>query len=141
MNFLGMGALEILVIFLIAFVLIGPERMMDTTKKAGKLVRELRKMSEGLQEAIAMPELDDVDPTGTRNLTGASPPVAVGAGRDIVDDGPVNFRSGGESAADSDPDGDPGGDSGSGSGSERAEAAPEQDDPKERGSGRNGAGG
>ena len=99
MSFLGMGALEIVVIFLIAFVIIGPERMMEMTKKAGKLVRELRKMSEGLQEAIAMPELDDADLTGTRNLTGTSPPVAVGPGRDIVDDGPVNFRSGGERAS------------------------------------------
>jgi hypothetical protein len=131
MSFLGMGALEIVVIFLIAFVLIGPDRMMEMTKKAGKLVRELRKMSEGLQEAIAMPELDDVDLIGTRNLTGTSPPVTTGTGRDIVDDGPVNFRPGGGSAADSDSDGD----SGSGSGSERAEAAPEQGEPKERGSG------
>ena len=50
MNFLGMGGMEILVVILIAFVLVGPERMIDMGKKAGKLIRELRRMSDDIQE-------------------------------------------------------------------------------------------
>jgi len=45
MNFLGMGPLEIFIILLIAFILLGPERMVDTARLMGKALREIRRMT------------------------------------------------------------------------------------------------
>ena len=140
MNILGMGFLEIIVIFLIAFVLVGPDRMVEMAKKAGKLVRELQKLSEGLQESIAMSELDDLDLdlTGTRNLFNPSRPRSTGPQRDLTDDDPVSFKAHDEAASGSPiaaaaPDSGPEGD--------ESDAAAEKDDPDEHESGpdRNGA--
>ncbi len=138
MSFLGMGLLEILVIFLIAFILVGPERMVDMGKKAGKLVRELRKMSAGLQESISMTEFDDMDLTGTRSLANPSrqPPAEVKS--QVPDDEPVSFKTYGEAASGLSIAADaPGG----GPESDRSDAAPEEDDPDEHESdpGMNGA--
>ena len=51
MNFLGMGTLEILIILLIAFIFLGPTKMMDAGRTLGKAVRELRKMAAELPQA------------------------------------------------------------------------------------------
>jgi len=52
MTFLGLGYLEVLIILLIAFILLGPERMVDAARLMGKAVREVRKM------AADLPSLD-----------------------------------------------------------------------------------
>lgn len=92
MSFLGMGFLEILVVFLIGFVLLGPDRMMDMGKKAGKLVGELRRMSADLQDSISLAEIDDRPQT--RHVS-----TPTGRGEETaVDNGPVSFKTGGEVA-------------------------------------------
>ena len=48
MNILGMGTLEILVVLLLAFILLGPSRMVDAARLLGKASREIRRMSEEL---------------------------------------------------------------------------------------------
>ena len=48
MNILGMGTLEILVVLLLAFILLGPSRMVDAARLVGKASREIRRMSEEL---------------------------------------------------------------------------------------------
>ena len=58
MNILGMGFLELLVIFVIGFIILGPEKMLEMAQKAGQLVVKLRSMSAELQEAIAIDEAD-----------------------------------------------------------------------------------
>lgn len=46
MNILGMGTLEILVILLLAFIFLGPSRMIDAARILGKASRELRRMAD-----------------------------------------------------------------------------------------------
>jgi Sec-independent protein translocase protein TatA len=96
MSFMGMGFLEILTIFLIGFVLVGPERMMEMGQKAGKMLGELRRMSESLQESISMTDFEDGDPSMMRNITSSRPPSA-GAKSGGGGDGPVSFRPGSSS--------------------------------------------
>ena len=50
MNFLGMGTLEILVVLLLAFLLLGPERMINAAKTIGKYVGEMRRMASEIPE-------------------------------------------------------------------------------------------
>ena len=54
MNILGMGFLELLVVFFIAFIVLGPERMIDMSRKAGRLVGDLRRMNSGLRETLTI---------------------------------------------------------------------------------------
>ena len=42
MNILGIGAFEVLVIFLIAFLILGPEKMCQFSKKFGNFVKKIR---------------------------------------------------------------------------------------------------
>jgi Sec-independent protein translocase protein TatA len=91
MSFMGMGVMEIMVVFLVGFVLVGPERMMEMGKKAGKMLGELRRMSEGLQESMSMTDFEDGDNPMMRNVTSTRPPSA-GASSDGGEDGPVSFR-------------------------------------------------
>ncbi len=54
MSFLGMGTLEILIILLVAFIFLGPERMIDAARTLGKWTGELRRMGSTVQA-----EMDD----------------------------------------------------------------------------------
>ena len=45
MSFLGMSYLEILVVALVAFVFLGPERMVGVARNLGKMVRTVRAMA------------------------------------------------------------------------------------------------
>ena len=58
MSFLGMGPLEILLILLIAFIFLGPERMIDAARLLAKTVREARNFAEGIPRVVV--EDDDV---------------------------------------------------------------------------------
>ena len=110
MNVLGMGAMEILVVILIAFVLVGPERMIDMGKKAGKLTRELRRMSDDIQEDSN--ELVDELRGMKERLKGSmsiddvieNPKVAETRDKTSLpaerEDNPVAFKSGGDSIPD-----------------------------------------
>ena len=42
MSILGMGPFEILVVLLLAFIVLGPQRMIDATRQLGKTTRDLR---------------------------------------------------------------------------------------------------
>ncbi len=52
MTFLGMGPLEVMVILVVAFIVLGPQRMMDAARLLGKVTREVRRMSQGLTDAL-----------------------------------------------------------------------------------------
>ena len=52
MTFLGMGPLEVMIILVVAFMVLGPQRMMDAARLLGKATREVRRMSQGLTEAL-----------------------------------------------------------------------------------------
>ena len=75
MNFLGMGPMEVIIVLLVAFIFLGPERMVDTARMLGKATRELRRM------AAELPRLDlDPDniipssPQPARNTSAATRP-------------------------------------------------------------------
>lgn len=55
MSFLGMGTLEILVVLLLAFILLGPNRMVDAARWMGTALKEVRRLTENLPE-IALDE-------------------------------------------------------------------------------------
>ena len=71
MNFLGMGTPEILVVLLIAFLLLGPERMINAAKTLGKYAGEMRRMAS---------EIPDLTLDGTERGYGEGPIVHRGGG-------------------------------------------------------------
>ena len=52
MNFLGMGTMEIVVVLLVAFLFLGPERMIGVAKTLGKTMAELRRMTAELPNLV-----------------------------------------------------------------------------------------
>ena len=58
MSFLGMGPLEIVIILLIAFVVLGPERMVDAGRFLGRVVAEGRKLASEMPRVVV--EDDDI---------------------------------------------------------------------------------
>ena len=74
MSILGMGTLEILVILLVAFIVMGPERMFDAARLLGKAVREARRLTESLPDLTL--DDDPVRPTESRNVSRGDGPNA-----------------------------------------------------------------
>ena len=69
MTFLGMGNLEVVIVLLVAFIFLGPERMVDAARLMGKAVREVRRMASelpslDLDESMLVP---DETPAAQRN--------------------------------------------------------------------------
>ena len=58
MSFLGMGPLEILLILVIAFIFLGPERMIDSARLLGRAVREARRFASEIPRIVV--EDDDI---------------------------------------------------------------------------------
>ena len=58
MSFLGIGLMEILVILLVAFIFLGPERMMDAARFLARAVREGRNLASSIPRVVV--EDDDV---------------------------------------------------------------------------------
>ena len=56
MNFMGVGVLEILVIFLVAFLVLGPGRSISTARSAGKFLSNLRRTFNEVAEAASLEE-------------------------------------------------------------------------------------
>jgi Tat protein translocase TatB subunit len=48
MDFLGVGPLELIVVLIIAFIVVGPERLPQLAQSIGKTLRDVRAMSQGL---------------------------------------------------------------------------------------------
>lgn len=105
MNFLGLGTMEILIVLLVAFIFLGPERMIDVARVLGRLVAQARR---------AMAELPRIDLEDTDITPAWARPTATGrrpatSGTDSTEpddeaegDGPVAFkaeRAGGDAAA------------------------------------------
>ena len=70
MSFLGMGPFEIIIILLVAFIFLGPERMADAARTLGKWTSELRRATAGVRA-----EMDDLitdDPTQPPSTTRAT---------------------------------------------------------------------
>ena len=99
MNIIGMGPLEVLVILLLAFILLGPQKMVDGARLLGRAYREVRRMSAELPAMV----LED-EPSRTERRTSEEAPRRVGddrsadagggepRGEDGSVEGPVAFQ-------------------------------------------------
>ena len=117
MNIGGMGTLELIIVFLIAFIFLGPQRMADAAKFLGKLVRDVRRMTAEIPDLVL-----DEDPKGAdtplvrrRGGSESTLPQRPG-GRDRPtrgeqqppdQGGPVAFRSGSEPTPEDDDESTP----------------------------------
>ena len=52
MNFLGMGAMEIALILIVAFVFLGPERLIDAARFLGNAVKEGRRLASEMPRIV-----------------------------------------------------------------------------------------
>ena len=107
MGFFGMGPMEILLVLVIAFVFLGPEKMLDAARLLGKAVREGRRLASELPQVViedddirivnyrASPSSEeDKSPAPKEELGG--PSVADDPG---AEDGPISFKAGDEKPA------------------------------------------
>ncbi len=107
MSILGMGPLEIVVILVIAFIILGPERMVDAARFLGRMVGEGRKLASEMPRVVV--EDDDIKVVNageTISMTrGADRKSAETASDDLQsegraeDDGPVAFTPASEAVS------------------------------------------
>ncbi len=123
MNFLGMGSIEIVVVLLVAFIVLGPKRMTEAARMLGKATREVRRMAESLPEMMLDEEDTSQIPEWRRTVTGPSSIKADPDAPKAPVDEPVAFRSGTEPKLPAGPN------EGSGGDGFGLEAQQEQDKP------------
>jgi sec-independent protein translocase protein TatB len=75
MNFLGIGGMEMLVIGLIAFLLLGPKGMADGAKTVNKFMKDLRGQRDELQKIVK----SAVEEEQEEDRAKKAPPVPSGA--------------------------------------------------------------
>ena len=97
MSFLGMGPFEIIIVLLVAFIFLGPERMADAARTLGKWTGELRRMGAGVRA-----EMDDLiaEDAPRQPDRRPAPADAHDAETAPAEDGPVAFRGGAATPAD-----------------------------------------
>ena len=69
MSVLGMGPMEVLIVLLVAFIFLGPERMVEAARMLGKGMRELSRLTAELPRLA----IDDEDLIPSSDRTGPSP--------------------------------------------------------------------
>ena len=68
MNFFGIGTLELLVIFLVAFVALGPGKTVEVARTIGRMAREARRTFTEIMDAA-----NPIDPTPNRRDPESAP--------------------------------------------------------------------
>ena len=86
MGFLGIGPWEILLIFILALIVLGPGKLTDFAKSLGKMVRAIRKASADLTAAVTK-ELEKTEDDST-------PPKAEKQGQTPSDSGNQEPKAG-----------------------------------------------
>ena len=61
---MGMGIMELGVVFLIAFLVLGPSRSIDTARTAGKIIGDLRRTMNQVMEAVNLEQELGKGPSG-----------------------------------------------------------------------------
>lgn len=56
MNFMGVGFMELVVIMVVAFLVLGPGRAIDVARKSGKFLGDLRRSFSDVTDAISVEE-------------------------------------------------------------------------------------
>ena len=93
-----MGPLEILVIALVAFILLGPQKMIDAARLLGKATKEVRRMTDELPKIVLDEEQGQPTQTTPPSASSQGDQQARSGGEESDDggavaDGPVAFRS------------------------------------------------
>jgi Sec-independent protein translocase protein TatA len=90
MNLFGMGTMEILVVALVAFIFLGPDRIVGVAKLLGKATKQLRQATTDLPEFIAEMDTGSLGggEEGQQEIKTASPSVPAPGGSE-----PVAFRA------------------------------------------------
>ena len=78
MNILGMGSFELLIVLLVAFIFLGPSKMIETAKNIGKLLKNAKDMARDMQEIIIDEENsnskdDQLDTPNSKNINDLNP--------------------------------------------------------------------
>lgn len=101
MNIIGMGPLEVLVILLLAFILLGPQKMVDGARLLGRAYREVRRMSAELPAMVIEDEPSRTERRPSEEAprgAGGDPSADAGGeesrGEDAAVEGPVAFQPG-----------------------------------------------
>jgi len=71
-NFLGMGMPEIVVIFVIAFLALGPSKSIEMARTMGKVLRDLRRTFNEITAAVTLNDVDDAPPQRRPNTSAAT---------------------------------------------------------------------
>jgi len=74
MGFLGIGTWEILLIIILALILLGPNRLTETAKTLGKIVRSIRKTSAEFTAAVTREMNQDEDESPSKDKKPAAAP-------------------------------------------------------------------
>ena len=64
----SLGAPEVIVIFLVALIVLGPDRLPKAARQMGKAVAEFRRVTSGFQDEVRKAMDDVAGPSGTEPL-------------------------------------------------------------------------
>jgi len=83
LNFLGIGPLELLVVFAVAFLALGPVKSIEMARTTGKVLRDLRRAFNEVMSAVNLEDDDSRSSPSSRPRSpgppgGTAPPEAPG---------------------------------------------------------------
>ena len=64
MNFMGMGMMEVGVVLLVAFLVLGPSRTINSARTMGRILGDLRRSFNEVMEAVNLEQDRDSGPEG-----------------------------------------------------------------------------
>ena len=70
MNIMGMGIVELAVIFLVSFLVLGPSKSIDMAKTLGKVIRDLKSAMADMTSAIDLDQTPTPAAPQKKELTG-----------------------------------------------------------------------
>ena len=73
MNIMGMGIVELAVIFLVSFLVLGPSKSIDMARTVGKVIRNLRSAMADMTSAIDLDQMPPPAAPSNRELPGMPP--------------------------------------------------------------------
>ena len=82
MNIMGMGLMELAVVLLVAFLVLGPGRSIDMAKRTGRVLGDLRRSFSEVTDAISTEE--------RQRTHSQQPPPGVPSRPDLPDDAPAD---------------------------------------------------
>ena len=91
MNFLGIGGLELVLIGIVAFLVVGPKRLSEGARTAAKMLSELRRQRDELTGMVREAVDPEVIETGMHEYRGAT---SVPRPQDTRKAGPADAETG-----------------------------------------------